>query len=770
MDTSGEFACPHCEAPYVVGARQCPECGSELAGEPTVADEDEPTRKALLGGKFLIHDEVGRGAYGTVYQAEDTQLERPVAIKVFSTRSLEEDARVKFERRFRREARSAARLAHPNIVTIHEAGHTESIRYLVMEFVRGRTVGELLRTRTTIPWDELQPLADALLSALDYAHREGVVHRDIKPENLLIRYDGELKLTDFGIAKILHPDHHPTTHTEGKAIGTPSYMSPEQIQGRPVDGRADQYSAAVLLYESLTGRKPFESDTIAGLIYQVTHEEAVPADQVSDAVPPAVSRVLMRAMSKKPKERFATCAEFRDALAAAFKAPWTPVLEEAASPPASSPSENRSEPTERIPEDVEVLMETFRKGIDPEGFPAVVDAQGLPLPEPDLYLHLGRYAPALILAGGGDLARDLGRRTWERLSAQPDLTAGQARPRLLRRLTSVRLTDYTGLLKGFNLMHRLSSDPEPAEWARWLVDYLFAHHASRGHLASAVLPGKAPLDQPEVGGLIEAVLDTAALLGDEALLHRALGALNPFIQHDAFQQIGLCPSVMARGVERLSFSRTRRIDLQANTALAGALLRAFQATGKGIYADALHRFTREGLPRMRHPHGGYYRWARMVSAREIEPWGQVEASNHTILDVLVRAHRLLDVRDPLGQAIELANHWRGRAHSMTGLLPSADGSAESRVGLNLGFALAFRRLFLVTEDRAMASAHENLVDAVRSWHLTDGGVVAATYLGTGDPSDHTQDPRHLADLMRSILLPQQADPWDHESVWRPELD
>ena len=263
-------------------------------------------------GQYEVLGEIGRGAMGIVFRALDPAIERFVAIKVIHTPAFstnEENANLRV--RLVREAKAAGKLSHPGIVTIYHLGEQQDGLYIVMELVEGRSLEQSLAMGML--WDDasrihmLRQIADAL----DYAHRMGIVHRDIKPANVLIGADGRVKLTDFGIAKI----GSQTITQMGVTLGTPAYMSPEQIRGEPLDGRSDQFSLAVIAYQLLTGRKPFEAPTDHAVMLKIATEEPPLAHRVKQTLPGLCSNVLLRALSKHAAYRFNTCTEFIDSLA-----------------------------------------------------------------------------------------------------------------------------------------------------------------------------------------------------------------------------------------------------------------------------------------------------------------------------------------------------------------------------------------------------------------------------------------------------------------------
>lgn len=265
-------------------------------------------------GKYRISEVLGRGAMGVVYKGFDPHIQRSVAIKTILKSLLDADqGSSQAVARFRNEAQAVGRIAHPGVVAIHEFGEDEDCAYIVMEFVEGSTLQQVLTATPLLSLPELLQLMDQLLDALDHAHRQGVWHRDIKPANLLLSVHGQLKLTDFGIARI---EHMGLTRVSS-VIGTPGYMAPEQYTGEGVDQRADLFAAGVLLYRLLAGVAPF-SGQAQELMYKVLNEAAPPPSQVALTPRPAIfDGVVERAMAKRAEQRFASAAEFRVALTGA---------------------------------------------------------------------------------------------------------------------------------------------------------------------------------------------------------------------------------------------------------------------------------------------------------------------------------------------------------------------------------------------------------------------------------------------------------------------
>lgn len=260
--------------------------------------------------KYRIVRQLGKGAMGVVFEAVDTFLDRSVALKTVRKEFLED---AKYLERFKREAKAAARLSHAGIVAVHEYGEVGDTAYIAMEFVRGRELKAYLEAGHRFTAGQAAHVVAQVLDALGYAHQQGVVHRDIKPANLMVLADGQVKIADFGIARLEHSD---LTQT-GNVLGTPSYMSPEQFMGQTVDGRADLFATGVMLYELLTGERPFAGQSATTIMYRVLTEEPTPPSTLTMTLPPALDAVLAKALAKKPAERFQTAAEFRHALLAA---------------------------------------------------------------------------------------------------------------------------------------------------------------------------------------------------------------------------------------------------------------------------------------------------------------------------------------------------------------------------------------------------------------------------------------------------------------------
>jgi len=269
-------------------------------------------------GRYQILGELGRGAMGVVYRAQDPTIGRTLAIKTIRLADLSDHAeRARLQERLFREAQSAGILSHPGIVVVYDVGTDGDVTYIAMEFVNGPTLEKLLADPQPPSQQTILGVLRQTAAALDYAHKKGIVHRDIKPANIMLDGEAAVKITDFGIAKITASQQLTQT---GLVMGTPNYMSPEQIQGKPVDGKADQFALAVVAYEMLTGEKPFTGEQLTTVLYKIVSEDPPPVEHLNPTLGFAVSMVLTRALSKDPGKRYGNCAEFVDALEAALNA------------------------------------------------------------------------------------------------------------------------------------------------------------------------------------------------------------------------------------------------------------------------------------------------------------------------------------------------------------------------------------------------------------------------------------------------------------------
>jgi len=265
-------------------------------------------------GRYQIRGVLGKGAMGLVYEGHDATLNRRVAIKTIQTSDLDEATAKHYEKRFQREVRAVARLNHPHIVQVYDFGNEGELAYIVMEYIDGKELKDYLDAKESFDLPSIFRLMGELLEALEVAHQAGVIHRDVKPANVMLDAKRRAKLTDFGVARITEGDAASADMTRaGQMIGTPSYMSPEQIQGQAIDRRTDIFSAGVLFYQLLTGRKPFEGAGFP-LAKKIVQDDPTLPSAVTQ-LPPAIDRVVAKALAKAPGKRFQSAREFAEALA-----------------------------------------------------------------------------------------------------------------------------------------------------------------------------------------------------------------------------------------------------------------------------------------------------------------------------------------------------------------------------------------------------------------------------------------------------------------------
>jgi serine/threonine protein kinase len=266
---------------------------------------------ATKAGRYEILGELGRGGMGVVYRAKDPSIGRIVAVKTIQLS--EKGTGMSHEQLvecFQTEARAAGLLTHPNIVVIHDVGESDGIYYITMELVNGKSLQSMLDSGEKFSLPRLLRIMEQVCSALQFAHDHSVVHRDIKPANIMLTNGDFVKITDFGTAKIMQYGSSQQT----SAMGTPGYMSPEQIKGKAVDGRTDIFSLGVMLYEMTTGQKPFRGQDIATILYHILNEDPVPPRQLNPDIPPGVSSTIMKALNKGPRLRYDSCNELLEDL------------------------------------------------------------------------------------------------------------------------------------------------------------------------------------------------------------------------------------------------------------------------------------------------------------------------------------------------------------------------------------------------------------------------------------------------------------------------
>jgi serine/threonine-protein kinase len=310
------FVCTTCKRDVETPGHFCPFCGTP-APTPTPTAED-PLVGRKIGGKYFVHQRLGKGGMGLVYKATDVVLDRPLALKMLDRALLSDAGMVQ---RFHREARAASRLNHPNCITILDFGQLDDGQlFIAMEFLPGRPLTRLVAEEFPIPHARVVRIGAQILAALAEAHAAGVIHRDLKLSNVMVEARRDepdfVKVLDFGIAKLVAGDNRSDLTTAGMICGTPGYMSPEQARGEELDARSDLYSVGIILYELLTGRLPFESETPMALaVKHMTEMADPPSERRPDlGIPPELDALVMRALAKSRDDRFASAEEMRAAL------------------------------------------------------------------------------------------------------------------------------------------------------------------------------------------------------------------------------------------------------------------------------------------------------------------------------------------------------------------------------------------------------------------------------------------------------------------------
>ena len=384
----------------------------------------------MLGGRYELDGIVGRGGMAEVFRARDIRLDRIVAVKTLRDDLARDQT---FQARFRREAQSAASLNHPSIVAVYDTGEDmvgpTPVPYIVMEYVDGRTLRDLLRDDRRLLPERAAEITDGVLRALDYSHRNGIVHRDIKPGNVMLTRTGEVKVMDFGIARAVSDAQATMTQT-AQVIGTAQYLSPEQARGERVDARSDLYSAGCLLYELLTGRPPFTGDSPVAIAYQHVRENPVPPSRVDPEVPPWADSIVLKAMAKDPAARYQSAGEMRNDLQRALSGV-----------PVSAPMQPDYGATRRIGAVTQLAGSTsaipaYSYGPPDDGEPGSRRRRAWPWVVAILIALLlvagGIYGYRYIAGTGGDIAvpavDGLRKTTAEKIIRQAHLQVGTARP------------------------------------------------------------------------------------------------------------------------------------------------------------------------------------------------------------------------------------------------------------------------------------------------------------------------------------------------------
>jgi tRNA A-37 threonylcarbamoyl transferase component Bud32 len=308
--------CPRCANEVFTGAKFCLECGSSLAdpGADTMfIDQDESmivlrSLQRSLAGEFAVEREIGRGAMAIVYKATENELNRTVALKVLPPSA---PVSKSVAERFKREARLAASLDHPNIIPVYRVGQAGSTHFIAMKYVDGRGLDEILESQGPLPIPVVLHVIRSAISALAYAHRQGIVHRDVKGGNIMVDRDGRVMVTDFGIARAMEDASLTAT---GSVVGTPFYMSPEQCAAKRIGPQSDQYSLGVVAFQMLTGFVPFNAETLPGIMHHHFYTPVPDLTASRHGVPAALMTIINRALSKKPDHRYATTEAMLEAI------------------------------------------------------------------------------------------------------------------------------------------------------------------------------------------------------------------------------------------------------------------------------------------------------------------------------------------------------------------------------------------------------------------------------------------------------------------------
>ncbi|MDZ4717036.1 MAG: protein kinase [Roseiflexaceae bacterium] len=368
-------------------------------------------------GSYQIIEQLGQGGMATVYKAYHPAMDRYVAIKVLP-RHMAQDAN--FRARFERESRTIAKLEHRYILPVHDSGEDDGVSYMVMRYTDGGTLSDLIASGK-LTYERVAVLVAQVAEALGYAHRQGIIHRDIKPANVLISRDGDAQLSDFGIARIVEGSMQLTT--DGMMIGTPFYMAPEQVQGQPSDARTDIYALGVVLYEALTGKRPYEAETPLAVALMHLHNPLPPPRQIQPNLPEMLERIILRAMAKNPADRFQSA----DDMAEALRAMVTPISQRIATAPVDHA-------TITLPV-IDTTIEAAQPGVNRVSTPVV------PIPVPPrrsrpAWLFPAIIAVVLIVAIGGFSILGMRARR-ERLAVDP----GTVPTELATSATSIPIAD-----------------------------------------------------------------------------------------------------------------------------------------------------------------------------------------------------------------------------------------------------------------------------------------------------------------------------------------
>ncbi len=302
--------CPECGTWNRSLAATCSRCNAllpELAQQQEKPDEELSKLRQITGSRYRVLKRLGGGGMASVYLAEHANLQRPCVLKVLHGHLAKDPEMLE---RFRREARAASQLVHPNIVPIFDAGEAEGVLYTVMPYMPGGSFADRI-AKGPRPAAEVASVVAQAATALDFAHRRGIVHRDVKPDNILFDEDGHAMMTDFGIAEARFQGR---LTASGRAMGTPHYMSPEQAMGKLVDGRSDVYALGIVMYEALVGFPPFDGPDAFAVGYKQVHEAVVPPQQVNSEIPAPIAGIVMQCLNKAPQDRYPRANDLADVL------------------------------------------------------------------------------------------------------------------------------------------------------------------------------------------------------------------------------------------------------------------------------------------------------------------------------------------------------------------------------------------------------------------------------------------------------------------------
>lgn len=333
-------------------------------------------------GKYQLLGVLGQGGMGVVYKALDPSIGREVAIKTIHKHLLTSSSGANQIVRFTREAQAAGRFLHRNIVTIFEYGEHEGTPYLVMEFVEGRELKELLAEKGKLPLIQALDIFSQICAGLDHAHSKGIVHRDLKPANIFMLADGTVKIADFGIARIQNAE----ITGEGEILGTPYYMSPEQLMGKKIDARSDLFSLAIVFYESITGQRPFTGEAVTEIMLKILQESPRLPSSIDSSIPVAFNGFLAKALEKEPDRRFQSAIEFKEALSQSADGKGVPAASSSSAAAAELNPEHlraiEAALTKRLGPIAKVLLK--RKAAGSKTLSLLIDTLALEIPsEPD---------------------------------------------------------------------------------------------------------------------------------------------------------------------------------------------------------------------------------------------------------------------------------------------------------------------------------------------------------------------------------------------------